>query len=57
MKRFISGLLAASAMGLGLAWSAPPEDFVTLGKEYHSTILPLLSRYCLDCHDEASSMV
>ena len=55
MKSFTHGLLAISATGLGLVWSAPAPDFATLEKEYDTTILPLLSRYCLDCHDEASN--
>ncbi|MDP7496703.1 MAG: DUF1587 domain-containing protein, partial [Roseibacillus sp.] len=55
MKSLTPGLLAVSATGLGLAWSAPAASFATLEKEYDSTIFPLLSRYCLDCHDEASN--
>ncbi len=42
-------------LAIGSLQAAPqPADFAAIGGDYEKRILPLLDRYCLDCHDTAT---
>ena len=52
---FLKGVVSF-ALGLGTALATPKEaEFTHLDNDYQQRILPLLDRYCLACHDQATS--
>lgn len=55
MKTLIPLAIGLLAFGLTPVLAAPAQDFGVLEKEYEQKILPLLERYCLDCHDKATT--
>lgn len=56
MKGPFLRVISISGLGVGCLLAAPAaSEFQSLGESYKKKIRPLVDRYCLDCHDKATS--
>ena len=56
MKGPFLRVISISGLGVGCLLAAPAASkFQSLGESYKKKIHPLVDRYCLDCHDKATS--